>query len=366
MRVLVDALSARVGGGLSFLKGQLGALEARDVELQVLTAPWNHDDLRASLVSPCRRVAVPDLARRFAYEQFVMPLAVKSDVLYCPGNFIPVLGSSVPRVLCVQNPNYFGRGRTLAANTTLGRRVQITLSRASVRRAEATVVISRSLHREMAADGLAGDRVVVVRSGASEWEVAAEEPDGAPGQPFFLSLANDYPHKRLGDLVAGWALARTRAGDGFPALAMVGAIPAPRREQLRALAGRQASGRSLFFAGSVRSRSHIRWLLEHCVSMVATSELEALPLVPVEAGTLGTPALLSDIPPHREVADGYATFFDVGDLDALADRLIDSADDRARRPPLNWPISWDEHAGRLLHVLERAAAQRGREPTSLS
>ena len=275
-----------------------------------------------------------------------------------PWNFIPLLVSPVPRVLCVQNPNYFGYGRRLAANTTPNRRLQVALSRASVRSAEATVVISHSLHREMVGDGLSSDRVIVVRSGAPKWDVAAEKPSAAPERPFFLSLANDYAHKRLRDLVEGWSLAKSRTGDEFPGLVLVGSIASPRREQLRAVASCEPSGDGLSFLGSVRSRSNVRWLLENCVATVATSELEALPLVPIEAGSLGTRAVLTDIPPHREVADGYATFFDVGDCDVLADRLLEVATDRIGRSPMGWPMTWDEDAHQLLEVFERAAARR--------
>lgn len=364
MKIIVDGMSARVGGGLSFLIGQLSALEDQGAKIEILTAPWNDDDFGSRLRSPRRRVPVPNVAARFAYEQVVMPFTASADVLYCPGNFIPLLAGVAPRVLCVQNPNYFGRGRALQQNLAPSRRLKIALSRASVRRAEATVVISNALHSEIVQDGLGSGRLHVVRSGAPSWDIEPEPPDMALERPFFLSLANDYPHKRLGDVIEGWSLAKSRGGDDFPTLVLAGSISHPRRRQLADIPGPGVSRDDLGFAGSVRSRGQTRWLLENCIAVISTSELEALPLVPLEAASLGTPALLSDIPPHRETAEGYGVFFGVGDLSALAVGLLEAASDRVRPPPLVWPISWQDNARQLMGVFEHAAASR-RDRSSL-
>src|SRR5690606_28515163 len=72
---------------------------------------------------------------------------------------------------------------------------------------------------------------------------------------------------------------------------------------------------------------------------------------PAEAGTLGTPLVLSDIPAHREVAGGHATFVPIDDVAALRAALAAVVADPARH---RWelPWTWDDHARRLVSLFD--------------
>ncbi|MDQ3518947.1 MAG: glycosyltransferase family 4 protein [Gemmatimonadota bacterium] len=59
-------------------------------------------------------------------------------------------------------------------------------------------------------------------------------------------------------------------------------------------------------------------------AFVTPSELEGLPCALLECMEYGVPAIVSEIPPHRELLgsiSGYDLFFPVTDVDAIADRL---------------------------------------------
>lgn len=356
--VVANASSARQGGGLSYIVSELAAIErvTTDIDLTVISAPWNHAQLSAAL--ECRIVLIPALGARsrYACEQ-VLPLVAKTRnaILYCPGNFAPLLHNPVAVVLTLQNPNYFGIGRQAPHNRSVRRRAKIALSHASARRASRIVVISRSLETEVLSDlPELADRVRVIQSGAPRWDFPATKPQQAAsaGGEYLLSLANDYPHKRLDNLVASWAAA-FGAVDDPPSLVMIGDIADPSRFRHRTLA-RSLHSR-LIHTGPLGHRSELRWWIEHAMAMVSASSLEAHPLTPAEAGALGCPLVLSDIRPHREVAGSRALYFASDDDSELIDCLRAVRATPPARVPWEWPVTWEQHATQVATLWTEAS-----------
>lgn len=360
LRVLANASSARLGGGLSFIVQELAALEEAcpDVDLDVVAAPWNASELKAALRSPVHTAAVSSAGGRFVYEQLVIPFPSGHDrsVLYYPANFVPLGPWRAPVVLTLQNPNYFGPAKLLPHNRSLLERAKHALSRASVRRADHVVAISESLRNEVLRDlPAAARKMTVIQSGAPTWP----EQEKPPGQSapavgsYFLSVANDYPHKRLDALIEGWTAAFRDVIDR-PRLVLVGDVTQERRQAQRALAGRLVT--DLIHAGPITDRGELRWWVENALAMVTVSALEAHPLTPAEAGALGCPLILSDIPPHREVAGGHATYVPVRDPSALPAALSRIHAKPQTRTAWYWPITWHDHARRLVAVLTGVAS----------
>jgi len=275
-----------------------------------------------------------------AYEQVVLPRFVRDGaVLHCPGNLVPLPPWRPPTSLVVQNPNLFGTGRRLPHNRRWRRRLQAATARRSVRSADAVIAVSEAMMAEIRADVPdLGNRGVVVQSGAPSWPADTEAfARELPPQGYVLSVANDAPHKRLDDLVEAWASAFPTSG---PGLVLVGHVaPRPHRD-------------GVVYAGPVSDQRVLRGLVEGALVMVSTSALEAHPHTPAVAGALGCPLILSDIPPHREVAGEHPlAYVPVGDVGALAAALRAAAADPTRRP-WAWPITWDDHARELVAVWE--------------
>lgn len=352
-RVLVDALSARVGGGLSYLVEQLGAVERvrPDLDLHVLVAPWNESLLRPHLRSRIVPVRLPNVPARFAWEQTVLPLRARHhDLLYCPGNFCPLAPGGTPIVLTVQNSNYFGAARHHPHNRAPGRRGKVALAQASARRADAVVLISHTLESQVVEDLGPRDSFEVLHSGAPTWpDEPSERPLPAPEGTYLISVANDYPHKRLELVVAAWARA---CADGTTDLVLAGDIAEERRTRLRAAAGAHVD--RLHLLGPVADRAWLRDLVAGAVAQVSASVQEAFPLGPAEAGSVGTPLVLTDLPSHREVAMGHGRLVPPDDLDALASALA-AAVAEGGRDRWSWPTTWDDHARALVALWERAA-----------
>jgi len=351
--VVVDAVSARVGGGLTYLTSQLPALErARpDAHLIVYAQPAAATILRGLLRGPVREVRWPTPLGRFLYSQIMIPIsAPRLAQLYCPGNFASLLTRRRAIVLALQNPNYFGQGRLQKHNASPIRRARAGLSRFSASRARTVIAISKSLAEQVEIDlpGLSDLRVIY--SGAPAWvEERLETRLKPPPYKYLLSVANDYPHKRLEDIVTAWVLAAADAAVSDIHLILVGSISARRVTELKGFV-RPELQPHLHFMGTM-NQPDVRAMYEAAIAAISAAELEAFPLTPGEAASVGCPLVISDIAPHREVTLGRATFFPVRDTAALAQELVTIAAQPPWREPWSWPHSWDDNACQLWEAL---------------
>jgi glycosyltransferase involved in cell wall biosynthesis len=370
LRVLVNATASRIGGGLSYTLAQLGHLERiDDLRLEVFASPWNVDALRASLCSPVHLVRVPGVAARFAWEQMVLPVRLRDhDVLYCPNNFLPLGPYRVPAVLTLQDANYWVGREQLRRLHDRAKMVKRTLALASARRADRLVVISNSLRDAvLATRPRLAHKTVVVHSGAPSWPdgevpvpALADRADRRPVEDvadWVLVLANDYPHKRLDLVVSAWAEACASARS--PALVICGLIRPDRERSLAALVPAVHRDRFVHL-GAIGDRRQLKWLLRRARALVSVSVLEAHPLTPAEAGSLGCPLILSDIPAHREVAGDHARYVPPDDRSALVAALASISARATPRTPWQWPVSWSDHARAMAEVLVGAARRPGR------
>jgi glycosyltransferase involved in cell wall biosynthesis len=365
VRVVVDALSVHFGGGATYLVEQLRALEsvAPELDLRILAGPWNAAGLAGAVSSPVEVVRVRDGMSRLLWEQTVLSTRhVPGGVLYAPGGTAPLVGCRLPVVVALQNPNYFGAGLASAHNQVWNRRLRTWLLRRSTRQADEVVAVSESFGREVLADlPELGARLTVIPSGAPSLPSTEQAPLATDataaviaGQAFFLSLANDAPHKNLDLLVSAWHDAmRPLEPSRRVALVMAGHITAARRAEQQASVERDLQP-LLVHLGAVTDRRTVTWLLRRARSLVTASTLESFGFTTLEAGSVGCPIIATDIAAHRETADGHATFVAPHDRVALADALRAAPVDPVRAP-WTWAMTWADHATRLAGVLARAA-----------
>lgn len=362
--VLVDAMSARLGGGLSYLTGQLAALaDQPGLRGTVLASPWNAEALRAAQPWPVIDTGVGDVARRYLWEQTRLPrLARDHDVVYFPANLGPLLPLATPSVLTLQDANYLQPKAWQRDHLRAAKRGKQRLVERSVAVVDEVVVISKALDDDFARafPGIGTPRTLI-HSAAPSWdepaaEQAPNDPAGRPVvEPYVFAVGHDYAHKGYDALVAAWAEAFSGA-TGDPELVVAGSFSSERETALRTIAG--AAGARLRLLGPVTDRGAMRWLYEHAEAFVSLSELEAYPLPPTEAGAVGCPIVLSDLPVHHEVAGDHATYVTLGDHRAAVDALRRVHQDPPAREPWSPGGTWDDNACALAVVLRRAAATR--------
>jgi glycosyltransferase involved in cell wall biosynthesis len=205
------------------------------------------------------------------------------------------------------------------------------LYEASVRRALRArwlVTSSEFSAREIVAlTGAARDRVRVVRLGAIPPSASRvpRRPAALPVDRFALVVGENRPRKNLAVLASAWA----RMG-GSPVLPLVRAGGVhPRYASLATLAAR-AGATGVHELGWV-AEDELAWLYRHAEMVLFPSRYEGFGFPLVEAFLHGAPAVVSDIPPFREIGEGAATFVPGEDPEAWVAAVRAVAADADRR-----------------------------------
>jgi hypothetical protein len=362
--VAVDATSAQLGGGLSFVLNQLPRLED-ELDLVVFAQPSAAAALRPVLRRSEVRVTprwTGSLAARAAWQQSWLAAAVVragADVLYATGN-LPLLAVPRPQVVVLQNIYLFGpEGPALLAAAGAAPRLRMTvrLQRRLLAigrpRVTAAIAISESLARVAEREGF---RPHVVRLGAPP----PLDDRGAPaGVPYAVAVANDYPHKRLRQLAAMWPA-------GAPELRLVGASYTTRDRA--SLAAAVASRPNVTWLGPVGDRDRLFDLYRGAAVCVVHSSLEAFGVTILEAMAAGAPVVAADLAAHREAAGDAATYYapdDAADLARAVGMVVDHPRHRDRLVELGrkrlTAFDWGESAARTAEILT-ASSRAGTGP----
>jgi glycosyltransferase involved in cell wall biosynthesis len=191
---------------------------------------------------------------------------------------------------------------------------------------------------------------------------------GLEAGSYLLYVGGINPHKNLDTLLSAYArLVRRR---GLPPLALVGQLEEdPYHSAARQVRDRIANlhlGERVRLLGYV-SDFDLAALYSSATVFVTASLSEGFGLPAVEAAACGAPAVLSDLPAHRETLDGAALFFPPLDAGALSVELERIPDDEALRRTLAEQaraavagLTWDASAERLLELVSELAPLEAR------
>ena len=377
MRVFVDALSARTGGGISYLRGLLAGLSRVDARHEwVIGVREGAEGEIPAFAANQRVISYRTPARgtafRFLWEQADLPGVLRdlgADLAFLPSSY-GLLRPPVPQVIAVQAPfpvRRYARG----IYPRLRWRARSLMLRATAKRAAALVTVSEDLRREVHATfGVPLDRLTAVPLGVDErfgppadLEAARRTVEARYGASnrYLLSVSDVYVHKNLPALVRAFARALPRLGGR--SLLIAGA-PWDRREAARVAEAIATFG----LGGRVRvlgpaAREDLPALYAAADALVFPSTHETFGLPPLEAMACGTPVAASNASSVPEVCGDAALLFDPTDDAAISEALVAVATDDALRADLvrrgfaqARRFTWDACARAHLAIFERAAS----------
>ncbi len=377
MTVVVNAVSAKVGGGATYLRELVRELTTQSVPHRfIFYVPPEHAELQEALPPNLEwrvtRIGHSGDLRRFWWDQVTLRGILdreKADVLFSAANF-GLLRSPVPQLLFIQNPLYSSpvyRSRFLPRKSWRFRLVfalRSWLQRLSVRRATVVMTPSRAQLEELLATGFAPRRTARVNHFGTRMVSQPERPADAPQRPFrLLYPAFYYEHKNLGTLLE--AMKRLRQGYGLEVELVTTANP---NSDLARAAATAAADRELardpvlaccvHFVAS-RPPEKMAELYAACDLFIYPTLVESFGLPLIEAMASGLPVVASDLPINRELAGAAPLYFRPLDADDLAAKVAQVVRDPALRASMSRAsleqarsYTWTAHVDRLLKILE--------------
>jgi glycosyltransferase involved in cell wall biosynthesis len=337
MRVLVDALSAREGGGITDVVNLAPALaHARpDVSLAVLLSSSYQEDLIHSMPEritpiPVNVPATPPV-RRLAFLQRSLPILAQelgSEVVLSMSE-VSSWSLPCPMVVLVRNANVLASRTTMhspmaSMNAALYRAVWRPLIRKTFRCADRLIFVSRNLQdrfgRVFAAAKTKGE--VVYLGVASEFHQQAIDLEGSSLEaPYVLTASTILPHKNHETLIRAFARLRKQEPSYNLALYLAGPIrTASVYKRLSRLCRTLGISNEVNFLGRVPP-DKMASLYRGALAVVLPSRLESFGHPLVEAMACGTPVIASDLAVCREICDDAALFFPPDDVSELMNLL---------------------------------------------
>lgn len=232
--------------------------------------------------------------------------------------------------------------------------------RFGMRFANCRIVISQTI-RDLVKKRCGQDSVVIPNGVDPPPLVTGEETIAGlgltPGR-YLLQVSRFVPEKRQIELLRAFQL----AGLDDWKLVFVGDAN-PRKEYPAKVRKAGANDDRVVFAG-FRTGNDLAELFTHAGLFVLPSSHEGLPIALLEALSYGLPVVASDITANAEIGLPGSSYFPVGNINALADRLQehagrpDSSEERQRR--IRWVLdryNWQRIACQTVEVYESVVSE---------
>jgi glycosyltransferase involved in cell wall biosynthesis len=373
MKVVINAYSARQGGGQTYLKNLLAHLPF-ETPIEVLVfAP-------SSLALPenprIRRVRsrwpTTNPVLRTLWEKWRLPAFLRrerADVLFCPGG---VVATRVPRgckvVTMFRNMIPFDPRAMTALPWGLQRLRSILLRRVmlrSMQKADLTIFISDFARETIERLGPIPNPLTIPHGIANIFRTdgqAAPRPASLGDRPYLLYVSKFDTYKHQVEVVRGYAMlseelrARTN-------LALVGEVDRSSTLRINALIEELGLGDHVIVHGPA-GYDELPAMYLNATANIFASSCENCPNILLEALAAGRPVLSSDVPPMPEFGgDGILYFspFDPRSISEAMEKVLTN-DEAARQCAAaalaqSHSYDWSISAGRTWRAIESLYAQ---------
>lgn len=341
MKLLINALSARLGGGQTYLINLLHWLPKQGVEDVYILGPQSLRDSVGCADLRWLSTAWPleNPFSRALWERFVLPGILKQlriDVLFCPGG---VVTTPVPRgckvVTMFRNMIPFDKGQRLRYPYGYMRMRNWLLEREMLRsmlQADLVIFVSDFARNviEQRAPGRIKRGVVIPHGVGREFSVGnapAPRPPWLPEGRYLLYVSTFDVYKAQLEVVRGFSLLKTRRG-GTEKLVLVGSDKQnlAYSERVRAEIRKLKLTDDVFIAGLVPYQA-LPGVYQNALINVFAAESENCPNILLEAMAAGRPIVSSCLSPMPEFGGDAAVYFDPRVPGDFADKVAGLIDD---------------------------------------
>ena len=345
LRVLINAFSARQGGGQTYVTRVLDVLrEKMPIDVFVLAPdsfalPEDHSNIRRIRV----RWPVENPITRAAWEKLFLPRLLRQlrvDVLFCPGG---VIGTTVPRncksVITFQNMLPFDLVQRrnypvgyMRVRNWLLKRVTLQSAAKSDR-----VICNSDFARQVIeshAPELTGKTIVIPNGVAGAFRAqCSPRPEWLPKGDYILYVSILDVYKAHIEVLRAFALLKQRRLTKEK-LVFAGPQSSYYAKKVRKEIELLGLANDVLLAGSVPF-TQLPPLYQNALINVFASECENCPNILLEALASGRPVLSSNRPPMPELAGDAAIYFDPAVPEDLAEKLCSVIDDPTRMEELS-------------------------------
>ncbi len=335
MRVLINAFSARQGGGQTYLRNLLDFLPAHlDLEVFLLVP----ESLRFLANKPNVTVLpvawpVENPVVRAVWERLRLPRLIKqlnAEVLFCPGG---ILGAKPPSgcktVTMFRNMipfDYEIRKRYPLGYMRARNWILEKLMLESMMRADLVIFISEFAKTVIGSrSGGQLNQTVVIPHGINKrfFRVEADQsqaPDWLPREGYFLYVSALDVYKAQMEVVRGYVLAKQRAQIPHK-LILAGPENRAYGDRVRREIRKLGAQDDVILTGPI-PYDELPAVYQNAALNIFASELENCPNILLEALAAGRPILCSNRPPMPEFGRDAVVYFDPASPDELADKLL--------------------------------------------
>lgn len=337
--VVVEGLSAKLGGGQTYLRSLLEHYRPREgVRVVALLPPDLADtlsrDVQVEVSSPAFPSGGPVKRSLWARTRFPALLReLKADVLFCPGGYLSAEGGGVKTALTFQNMLPFApreRGRYPLGYNRSRFWLLEKMQRASIRRADLVICISEYAKGvvDEQVPGRRGGTVVIPHGIDAHFVNAADAPSPlGSGYVLYVSILNYY--KAQVEVIEAWAELRKRR-ETREKLVLAGYTGWPYGKDVRRRIAELDLQDEVVLAGDIPYLELPGWYRHAKLNLFASS-CENCPFILLEAMAAGRATLSSNYPPMPELAGSGADYFDPYNPPQLAALLQRYLDDPALR-----------------------------------
>jgi glycosyltransferase involved in cell wall biosynthesis len=334
MRLVIDALSARLGGGQTYLHNLLRGYPDSDDEIYVLVPPSFKFDIENPQIRVLRVGAwAENPLLRALWQRFVLPRSLRrigANLLFCPGGIVSTRAPAACRTVTMfRNMIPFDRAQRPRAAFGYPRLRNWLLERIllkSMQSADLVIFLAEHAKRviEERISGRLRDTAVIPHGvGASFFRGmnSTVRPAWLPMGDYVLYVSSIDFYKAQLEVVQAFALLMSRGSRMVEKLVVAGSeIDKRYARSLRKEIAHLGVGNKVILAGPVAYHD-LPALYQHAKVNIFASECENCPNILLEAMASGRPVLCSSISPMPEFGGNAVLYFNPRDPADLSYRL---------------------------------------------